>query len=652
MDSSSSSPKIQDTFLLRIIDSGFDSFVLPLFETNSLSSLEIATEGYVYENHAYDLCVLSACDLGEALTVRLALNDGDPGTYNLQKLPEGFVYEGITYTSYNVLIGIADHVLFRTAFGFARVQVSVFGEGFASESFSTKDIPVQAAYQDQEQAISQMVNEIIDARNPTVVDWMFKDSKQDDSVFSFFKGVEQEQPHASVSQFLTLAKNALGCYEKHAGYFRQRAHHNVVRTKELIEPHAARQAGYRELMWIAKNPERLTPAAKEPNLLLNGKGYHVDRLEATKTTRSYDNYENALILGFLDALAQNLSKVERTVQAGMELQNSLVEQLLSITNTSGQDLPSLVILRASVARNQALRDEAHRLKRHTQQIKQMYSAALPGVNLIHPHKPRRTKVFQELKPYADIYAYMLEAYNAGKYDPDRGGFALHTYRFDKLYEYYALYHLLLWFAENGFEPDSRIDSAIATAQYTLQSKYYVLETQVSTVYHLANGTQNISLYYQPVFYGDEREEAGITLHRTTANILPDGTQKDSYYTPDFLLIVGEGENARNIVLDAKFRRLEDLSANAEKPGSNLLQSPDTALADAMKKYMFETAQEYPNTGVESVWLLCGRAHNKAVLACQNSGWAQKHMTRRTSGIATLSPTANALDDLFAMIGVV
>ena len=138
----------------------------------------------------------------------------------------------------------------------------------------------------------------------------------------------------------------------------------------------------------------------------------------------------------------------------------------------------------------------------------------------------------------------------------RDGMVLHTWKMDKLYEYYVLYELLSALHGRGFSPNSSLDaSPIEQAHYSLDSRYFQNETQVATVFRLVRGDERITLYYQPVIYGDEREEHGISLHRTTLT----SAGFDSYWTPDYLIVHESCEGTRTLVLDAKFRKVSALS---------------------------------------------------------------------------------------------
>lgn len=270
---------------------------------------------------------------------------------------------------------------------------------------------------------------------------------------------------------------------------------------------------------------------------------------------------------------------------------------------------------------------------------QALKRALPDVAEVAYRLPRRTKPFQEIPAYAALHACMRSWDAFGEFQMQRDGLVLHTWKMDKLYEYYVLYELLSSLRAKGFEPDPSAGNPIEQVEYSLDSRYFANEEQVATVYRLARREERITLYYQPVIYGDEREEHGISLHRTTL------TQAgfDSYWTPDYLLVHEVHGFVETIVIDAKFRKVSAVSfagpANDAK----------SCMLECLRKYKLETCDAQGHA-VDSLWLFCGRAFERSAEPLQQSSWAQRQ-TIVPDGVASVAPHANALDAFFDAVGI-
>lgn len=222
----------------------------------------------------------------------------------------------------------------------------------------------------------------------------------------------------------------------------------------------------------------------------------------------------------------------------------------------------------------------------------------------------------------------------------RDGMVLHTWKMDKLYEYYVLYELLSALHGRGFSPNGSLDAnPIEQAHYSLDSRYFQNETQVATVFRLVRGDERITLYYQPVIYGDEREEHGISLHRTTLT----SAGFDSYWTPDYLMVHESREGTRTLVLDAKFRKVSAVKFDGSENDAK------SCMLECLRKYKLETCGS-KGTLVDALWLLCGRTQSYYLESLQQSSWALKQRFT-PDGIAAVAPGANALSEFLDVVRI-
>jgi hypothetical protein len=184
----------------------------------------------------------------------------------------------------------------------------------------------------------------------------------------------------------------------------------------------------------------------------------------------------------------------------------------------------------------------------------------------------------------------------------RNDVLLHALKPDKLFEYSALHKMLDWLWSQGFTEDGNTERAIDRFAYDLANWYhkYENETRCANTYHLVRGDgtshaddAHVDLYYQPVFYLGEREENGIGLHRVPRSVPQEGEDQGEFWTPDYLIVIQQGDTTKTYVADAKYRPRHVL---------------DGVLRDCADKYISQTAlgHEKPGTGIDGVVILAGR----------------------------------------------
>jgi hypothetical protein len=264
--------------------------------------------------------------------------------------------------------------------------------------------------------------------------------------------------------------------------------------------------------------------------------------------------------------------------------------------------------------------------------------------------------------------------------------ALHATRPDKLYEYYTLWRILGWLERAGFAPDPAHQPALLTYDYSYAHTYAKFETDraAHNTYHLRRGGETIALYYQPVLYGDAREENGLTLHRTVAAQPFDAghTHPDAAWTPDMLLVhtpapaapVAEKRRegaapardatapsastpaaattapaSHRFALDAKYRDLYELAGLTEE-GVPDTSATTSEFTNQLRKYQTEL-MDAQGGRVDAVWLICGRGTRTTPLGCTQSEWGAGHTFE--SGLIPLSTQTDdtCLTALMAALGI-
>jgi hypothetical protein len=231
--------------------------------------------------------------------------------------------------------------------------------------------------------------------------------------------------------------------------------------------------------------------------------------------------------------------------------------------------------------------------------------------------------------------------------------ALHAAKPDKLYEYYALYRILKWLTGAGFELDDTYEKPVDTFYYSYERTYakFMNERRCANTYHLKRGNLRVTLYYQPVIYGDVREENGIVLHRTIAAQPFDlnHSHPDAAWTPDIILMTDDGETSNTYALDAKYRNLYELAGLTEY-GSKDHRVDTSVFEDQIRKYKTDLASDN-GRGIDAVWLVCGRGYDLGTLLYRKTEWAQNVLPQ--SGLAPLGYGLDdsSLDQMMTELGI-
>lgn len=613
----------------------------PLYNSVSVSSsIDIANEDPVIENALYGLSVLFPTQYAIS-EISVSVNGSDPIT-TFTKQSSSETINGLDYYLYQASMSLSEKHLFLLTYGFARIEVILTPADIAQEQImlTTKDIPCLSNENYQASLIAQMLDELLDADRETVTRWMFTGNESDNAAFSILDAAFRNDSPKSLSSIIQIFEAAVLEYEQDYNYFNAHGFSKIVHTTRKLPPRKLRRSGIHELLWMAKNSSVLTETPYETSIDYLGHYYLPRELETSVTIKSYNSYENQLILGFLDELLSSAKTIYASLKIDIESVHALEERLNPIRR-NGYSLPALTLVRQCANRENYYLAKLQGVIDRFKKLKRKYKKALPGVRALFSRLPRRTKVFQEVKCYSSIYDLILRWLKFGDFTLARENLALHSLRLDKLYEYYVLFKLLCWFENAGFVEDDAEETPIESAVFSLKNKFFNNESQVATLYKLAHHDLRIRLYYQPVIYGDEREENGITLHRLSPRKITSSSKQDSYWTPDFMLkVIFENGESEWHIFDAKFSKAKSLWKGYPKEG---------IFTTMMSKYKTDICGMNQDDEVSSLWLLCGREPGQCLQFAEQSTWAIAHYENMHSGIGALTPAYSCLDEVIGSI---
>ncbi len=577
--------------------------------------------------------------------VTLAINGEERKCEALQRQP---IQQGSPLI-YVLNYGDRTHPTFASTFGFVTVTLGIHFADNKEFELSTREIPCTCSCMPKRTIIANMLSELSGIDNQPALAWMLGGERNGAQASALRGGGSTKDHSRSIRAFMSLAERSLMVLEKNLPLFRARPLSRTLSEEKMVPANQVRRVGRAETVWLSLNPKFLAEVTAEQGIKIVGKHYAPTSLRTSLPKRSLDNVENRSVLGFVAHIVDALDDTLKKLAAALERMKN-TKAILS--NLEGADdlLPSLVVANVCIELEEPLIDRIRTLGKQARKMLRLYRDTLGNFPEGKYLMPRRSKAFREIPHYATLWSAMKEWEFFGTYPLSRETLLLSTYKMDRLYEYYVLYHLLRWFQDAGFSPDPALgEDALESVFYSLEDIRFRNETQVVNKYALRRGSERLTIYYQPVVYGDMRAEGGIDLHRTTAKKWLGTHRKDSYWTPDYVIYIERGEKKFRYVLDAKFSTIGSVDT-----GYAIGQRDSKGLTEFQKclaKYRYAILSE-DGMQIDGMWLICGReSYPKTTKVCASSWLEGKSLPALNDGVSTLAPGVNALDDLFMYLGI-
>ena len=133
-------------------------------------------------------------------------------------------------------------------------------------------------------------------------------------------------------------------------------------------------------------------------------------------------------------------------------------------------------------------------------------------------------------------------------------------------------------------------------KYFVNNNYYT-DTKYNNTFIFENDRIKLTLFFQPVIYGDDRAFNGLDVFRnTTSNSKIDNNGRGKTYTPDYIIKVEYGDKSDYLILDAKFSTPENIRRHQ--------------LQELVYKYLFSVSPLNKNDEILGLYILCGKKTGK------------------------------------------
>ena len=357
-----------------------------------------------------------------------------------------------------------------------------------------------------------------------------------------------------ISRLLEMCRQVRDVYEQMLPVFKANPYHVIGSAYKVDGIEKLRQATPETLYYMARHPELLVSTPLETAIQYDGTYYIPRKTLILNTIQNTDNYENRVVIGFLltvlDSIRGLIADIKRYTDYcrvrhwGESGYNSSVDAVMHIM---GRTLVSQ-------------REEALEIYAAIKDLYRVYSSCFPVTETVVQGLPEPTQVFFEEVHYRRIYKVIQNWFNFGTYDIEKEEYLLPFAGNSSLYEYYSLFKIAESLERNGFH----FEPALSVRYDYPNVPWYVPGTKTehtNTFIFRKSSDEWMTLYFQPVIYGgaySEESANGIGLRRATSLKL-EGTgfpdNRDSFYTPDFILKYNGGEKERYLIIDAKLSRI-------------------------------------------------------------------------------------------------
>lgn len=432
------------------------------------------------------------------------------------------------------------------------------------------------------------------------------------------RGIKDYQYNIGEYSAVDYNDELLVSYKNNFAYFKTQGKHTIKRTEVLVPYEKVKQVSRDSFNWILQNADQLAAVPYTSGIQFHGKNFLPYQVRTDASRKSWNVYENRVIIGFLNTALLNAKQVSA------EFDRDVLNEERVISRIHGSfpkeyRAPIITIKSLQISFCRLLLKKLDCLIDTLQSVGKQYSSLFDVQPLVLNTLPRKTNTFCEIKPYAQVFEIIVRWFRYGEYSLEKERLILQVKTLDKLFEYYCLLRLLKLLADNGYQK-ANVKEPVFKFDYVSADEHYQNEKDVANTYLLSNGEVTATLYYQPVISAVQFEN-DLTLFRTTK---PPAGNPD-YYTPDFVLKFASSEDDEEYaIFDAKFSS----RANIKKH----------SLPEVIRKYSCEISAASRSSAPKMVWVLQGRVNGSenAIWKYHNSQLASTYRPITSFGIVSIN----------------
>lgn len=469
---------------------------------------------------------LNCEDLNRIADVRVYVND---------------VLESSVYNNGRIYFpsrGISNRRIFLDCYGFAELSITLILVDGQECTLNSEYLPILVRREELNNSVEAMARFVYNNQEWLLLNGELKPKKP--------SGLK-ENGYRSLATQILLAEEIAAIYESSYGYFKANSRFKLEKMSVIERLERIQYVTQGTLSYTATHPEYLRQVNSTQGIFIGNRVYQPQKTETVQNTRSYDIYENRVILAFL----------RNMIDSVQSLQGYCCNLLSKIPND--EDYSSEYIYSSFFMFSETrkmIEDGKTQLEKLSEKFTYlwgMYSDILRIPLDQHIVPPRPTAIFLSVPQYNRISVRIHQWFSFGIYNFSKEHFMLSFIKISALYESYLLAKFLCYFRDRGYSLESS-----RRCVYPVSKRWKYKNTSVRNTFVLKNDQKRITLYYQPVIFDtDQRSVNGIGLYRNNSISVYAGNEDDCrqgghYYVPDFLIKIEENGDSRYMIVDAKF----------------------------------------------------------------------------------------------------
>lgn len=441
-------------------------------------------------------------------------------------------------------------------------------------------------------------------------------------------GLKEHARKTLESRILLLEKIAV-VYEENYRYFKTNCRYKTVPRECIDHFEKLQYVSSNTLQYIAQHPEELQPVYHSAGIRVGKNYYQPNKTLVTNNIKSYDIYENCVVVGFLKYLNAEVGRIEQEL---ISITTSVPQQLLE---TDEYVTSSYFIYASTISALKIILADIRKLRQKYEHLYFSYSSILPINAEPISGLPQFTHIFRSIHQYHQIYQCTVSWFSLGAFSLNEEHFMLSFIKMSALYEVYVLAKLISHFKLAGYSMEE-----CGKITYPVPATSRFQNAHCNNIFVFKKENRKITIYYQPVIYGsDMRTVSGIGLYRNNSIAFPD-TDAGSYihrrnghhtpmYTPDYVLkYENEGvSDVRYLIADAKFSTIKTVKTHQ--------------VARLAYQYLFSIAPMAASDHIVGLCIFNGQSSNDNDQAYNIYDLELEHPVAPIAQIVTL--TENAID---------
>ena len=508
---------------------------------------------------------LNCEDLNRIADVRVYVND---------------VLESSVYNNGRIYFpsrGISNRRIFLDCYGFAELSITLILVDGQECTLNSEYLPILVRREELNNSVEAMARFVYNNQEWLLLNGELKPKKP--------SGLK-ENGYRSLATQILLAEEIAAIYESSYGYFKANSRFKLEKMSVIERLERIQYVTQGTLSYTATHPEYLRQVNSTQGIFIGNRVYQPQKTETVQNTRSYDIYENRVILAFL----------RNMIDSVQSLQGYCCNLLSKIPND--EDYSSEYIYSSFFMFSETrkmIEDGKTQLEKLSEKFTYlwgMYSDILRIPLDQHIVPPRPTAIFLSVPQYNRIFVRIHQWFSFGIYNFSKEHFMLSFIKISALYESYLLAKFLCYFRDRGYSLESS-----RRCVYPVSKRWKYKNTSVRN-----NGQKRITLYYQPVIFDtDQRSVNGIGLYRNNSISVYAGNEDDCrqgghYYVPDFLIKIEENGDSQYMIVDAKFSDYSSVRRYYVK--------------DLVFKYLFSISPIEENELVYGLCIMYGKCKSK------------------------------------------